>query len=78
MKEVSFLAIVLSNLADIFSEISQGSMNTFVFTAGVGSVNKFRLKNRFQKIVKQMMNNPIAETGGKNFSQSRFSDNKTD
>ncbi len=78
MKIISFPAAIFGNFAEIFLKVLQGFMNALILAAGVGLLNENRFKNWLQKIVKQMMDDPITESGGKNFSDGRIGNDETD
>jgi len=51
-------------------------MSAFAFAAGIGIKDKFRFKNRQEKIIKKVVNDSIAEVGGENFPYFRFGNDK--
>lgn len=53
-------------------------MRAFVLSAGAGLGNEQRFKDRLQKVIEQVVDNAVAERGGKDLSDDRLCHHEMD
>jgi hypothetical protein len=53
-------------------------MSPLIFAAGIRMMNELFLPERFQIADQQMMDDPVAKIGGKNFARLGVGNDKTD
>ena len=78
MEKIRFVAAVLRERSHARFQIFERAVRAFAGTAGVGGVDEFRLEDRLEKIIEEMMYDAVAERCGEYLADRRLCHDEAD